>query len=328
MRNRFGFIIALLFISLCLINENYASFKSDSTYIKPFSRKFSARFLFGIKELSFAISNRSSTPKVLYKPNNGVIGGVGVSYRNILLSYYFKISGTQLNNQLYGNTSIEDYQINLTTRFFYISGFHRTYYGFYVSKPYDSYPDWEDGTPNPQRPDIKYSTKGVETIVNLNPNRYSLNASLKLTEQQRRSVFSSLVYASYSYTSISADSSLIPYHLRSSFFDGKGFNQSNFSGWTVMPGISYSLNESRWFFNPMIFSGIGYLHKELLLTNDETIKNNDYYFKISSRLNFGYNGSLFFAGAFIEWNEMFLPEKNLMIKTGNYNIMLMAGVRF
>lgn len=265
---------------------------------------------------------------IVYKPNNGVIGGIGVSYRNILLSYYFNIPGTELDNQKYGKTSIADYQVNLTTRFLYLSGFHRNYNGFYVSKPNQSYPSWEEGMPNPQRPDINYTTKGIETIINLNQNKYSLNASLKLTEQQLRSVFSTLIYANYTITSIRADSSLIPNHLSSAFFGGKQLTQSNFSGWSVMPGLSYNFVRSQLFINPMFFAGIGYMQKELLFVNDGMEKYSDYYFRISSRLNCGYNSKRFFCGIFVEWNEMFLPEKNLMIKTENFNVMLMGGIRF
>ena len=313
-------------ISTCIL------FGADSLFLKPFSRKISTRILFGVKDLSISISNSSklvtSVPTVLYKPNNGIIGGVGLSYGNILLSYYCNVSGTELDKRMYGKTSIADYQLNLTTRFFFISGFHRTYKGFYVSNPNESYPHWEEGMPYPQRSDIKYVTKGIETIISLNPSRYSLNASLKLTEQQLRSVFSTLIYANYFLTSVSADSSLIPSHLRSYFFDGKELYQSNFSGLTIMPGISYSFVRSRWFFNPMFFSGFGYLQKELLFTAQATNKYKDFYFRVSSRLNCGYNSKLFFAGVFVEWNDMFLPEKNLMIKTENFNVMLMLGLRF
>lgn len=331
MRTRYFAIIVLAFL-LFDYNITFAFFRSDSLYLKPFTRNMSARLLIGVKELSLSISNNSSlissAPKVIYKPNNGAIGGVGVSYGNILISYYFKVAGTQLSDQKYGATSIADYQVNLTTRIFYFSAFHRSYNGFYVSRPSESYPNWSDDMPYPQRPDIKYATRGIETIVNLNPHRYSLNASLKLTEQQLRSVFSPLIYASYSLTSVSADSSLIPSHLQSLFFEGNEIHQSDFSGWTLMPGVSYSLVKSKWFFNPMIFSGIGYLHKEIHFENDGSIKNSDYYFRIGSRLNCGFNSKFFFSGVFIEWNDLFLPEKNLMIKTENFNVMLMVGLRF
>ena len=332
MEMKFFRFIILILLFFGFTNILSASLKTDSLYIKPFQRKISARVFIGIKELSIAISSsskfNSSDPKIIYKPNNGVVGGVGVSYRNILISYYYKVSGTELNSRLYGKTSIADYQINLTNRFFYISVFHRNYSGFYVSKPYQSYPNWEAGTPNPQRPDIKYTTRGIETTVNLNPSKYSLNTSLKLTEQQLQSVFSTLVYANYSLTTINADSSLIPSHLSSSFFDGKKLIQSDFSGWTVMPGLSYCFARNQWFFNPMFFAGIGYIKKELLFANDGEEKYNDYYFRISGRLSCGYNSKLFFAGAIVEWNEMFIPEKNLMIKTENFNVMLMCGIRF
>ena len=332
MKNRSIIIFALLFLLLGFSSNSFAIFKPDSLYIRPFSKKISTRLLFGIKELSFAISSNSnlSNPgsRVIYKPNNGVIGGVGVSYKNILLSYYFKIPGTELNSRLYGNTSIADYQLNVTTRYFYFSGFHRTYSGFYVSRPYQSYPNWEEGMPNPQRPDIKYTTKGIETIINLNPSKYSLNASLKLTEQQLQSVFSMLIYANYSLTSIGADSSIIPSHLSSLFFDGKKLIKSNFSGWTVMPGLSFNFVRSKWYINPIFFMGIGYMQKELLFVNYEDINYKNYYIRISSRLNCGYNSKRYFAGVFVEWNEMILPEKNLMIKTENFNVMIMGGFRF
>ncbi len=325
---RLGVIVFLLFV---LPNSIFASMSSDSLYIKSFLDKISTRVFVGVKELSIAISNSSklrSVNSIIYKPNNGIVGGVGISYRNILISYYFKIPGTELDVNKFGNTSINDYQINLTTRFFYFSIFNRTYDGFYVSKPSKSYPDWEDGMPYPQRSDIAFTTKGIETIINLNPKRYSLNASLKLTEQQLLSVFSGLIYANYSLTSVQGDSSLIPGHLQSSFFDGKELYQTNFSGWTIMPGISYILIKDKWFINPMIYVGIGFSQKELLFADNESSNYNDYYIKVNGRLNFGYNSKRFFAGALFEWNETFLPEENLMIKTENFNAMLMLGIRF
>ena len=313
MKIKFVSFIVLVFTILTSFNSSAIVFKTDSLYIKPFPKKFSARILFGVKELSISIRNSSllanSTPKVLYKPNNGIIGGFGVSYKNIVLSYHFNVATSEISNRKFGKTSIADYQLNLTTRFLIISGFHRTYQGFYVSDPSESYPSWEKGMPYPQRPDIKYVSKGIETIVSLNPTRYSLNASIKLTEQQLRSVISPLFYANYSWTSLSADSSLIPSHLQGSFFDGKELNQSKFSGWTLMPGISYGLVKSSWFINPMLFAGFGYLHKELLFTSRETYRYKDYYFKVSSRVNCGYNSKKYFAGVFVELNEMFLSEK-------------------
>lgn len=332
MRSKRFSAVAVFIVLICFSGDAIAGFKSDSLFLRPFSRKISTRLLFGMKEFSFSISNsknlRNSVSKVTYKPNNGIIGGVGLSFGNILLSYYFNVSGTEPSSQDYGKTSIADYQLNITTRFFYLSAFHRTYTGFYVSKPDESYPEWNASMPYPQRSDISYYTKGIETIINLNPNKYSLNASIKLTEQQLRSVFSTLVYANYTLTNIIADSSLIPTYLQPSFFEGKSLYQTNFKGWTVMPGISYSHVIKKWFFNPMFFAGCGYLHKELLFLDQEAKNYKDYYFRISARLNLGYNGRRFFAGSFVEFNQMFLPEEGLMIKTGNFNVMLMVGYRF
>ncbi|NVO11134.1 MAG: DUF4421 family protein [Bacteroidales bacterium] len=332
MKKSFFTIISLIFIFLVTSNVAYASFKVDSLYIKPFSRKFSTRILFGVKELSISIKSSSKlmskSPSVILKPNNGFIGGVGVSFRNILLSYYSNVSGTELNDSRYGKTSISDYQVNLTNRFFYISGFHRTYKGFYVSNPKESYSGWTEEMQYPKRSDIDYTTKGIETIINLNPKKYSLNASLKLTEQQLRSVFSTLLYANYSLIDVSADSSLIPFQLHDYFFEGKQLYQTNFSGWTIMPGISYNLAKSKWFFNPIFFAGLGYMKKELLFVNQGYEDYEDYYFRFNFRLNLGYNSKAFFAGTFVEWNEQFLPEKNLMIKTENFNLMFMLGYRF
>jgi len=332
MRNRHFVTIALILFLLTSSNFTFANFKSDTLFLKPFSHKFSARILFGIKEFSISISSSSkrsnSSPKVIYKPNNGVVGGIGLTYKNILIGYYFNISGTELNNREFGKTHIADYQVSLTNRFFYISGFHRTYNGFYVSKPYESYPGWKEGMPYPQRKDIIYNTKGIETIINLNPSRYSLNASLKFTEHQIQSVLAPLVNFNYSNSMVKADSSLIPLHLSGYFFNEKELYQTNFSGWTLMPGLSYSFVRNRWFFNPMLFTGFGYLKKELLFKDQNSEKYKASYFRINSRLNYGYNGKNFFTGIFFEWNEMFLPKRNLMIKTENLNLMLMLGLRF
>jgi len=331
MGNRFSKII-LLIIILGFTNNSFAFFRPDSIYFRPFSHKFSVRALVGIKELSISISNSStllgSASKILYKPNNGLIGGVGVSYRNILLSYYFNVPGTELDHDKFGKTNINDYQLSMTTRLLYLSGYHRTYSGFYVSKPNESYPNWDFSQPYPQRPDIKYVTKGVETILNLNPRRYSLNSSLKFTEQQLLSVLSPLIYANYNLFNVSADSSIIPSHLQSNFFNGRKLYKTSFKGWAVMPGLSYNFIKNKWFINPIVFAGIGYMHKDLFFENNGIDKFNDYYFRMSIRLSYGYNSKNFFMGALAEWNELYLPEKNLMIKTENLNLMVVLGFRF
>jgi hypothetical protein len=330
MRNCYLSILSLIVIILTSSNIACAGLKSDTLFLKPFSQKISTRILFGHKGFSLSIGSKlpSSLAKITYKPNSGIVGGVGITYRNILIGYFFNVSGTELNDRKFGKTHISDYQLNITNRFFYISGFHRSYRGFYVFNPNESYPDWKEGMNYPQRKDIEYVTKGFETIINLKPRKYSLNASLKFTEHQLRSVLAPLVYASYSYSMVSADSSLIPSHLSSSFFDGKELLQINFTGWTLMPGLSYTYVNGKWFFNPMIFSGFSYLQKDLRLKDLDSENYKNYYFRVSSRCNFGYNSKKFFTGAFVEWNEMFLPEKNLMIKTESLNLMLMFGFRF
>lgn len=325
-----AYIFCLLFI--VAFNGQAMFFKPDSLYLKAFPLKFSVRTIAGFKEFSITISNNSKVAnqiqRISYKPNNGLIGGIGVSYKNVLLSYYFQVKGTEMSEERFGKTSINDYQINLTTRYLFLSGYHKTFNGFYVAKPKESFPEWVEGEPNPMRSDISCTTKGVETILNLNPNKYSLNASLKLTEQQIRRVFSPLIYANYSSFSVSGDSSLIPSHLRNSFFEGNELFKSEFKGWSLQPGVAYGFIINKWFVNPMVFAGFGYLQKDLFFSNQVTRNYKDYYFRLSAKLNCGYNSDFLFSGIIIDWSEMFLPEKNLMIRTENFNIMLMAGFRF
>ncbi|MHC1704462.1 MAG: DUF4421 family protein [Tenuifilaceae bacterium] len=332
MSSRYFAFIFLIFLSFIVVDSQATIFKPDSLFLKPFPKKISVRTMVGIKEFSIAISNsqdiRSQAQRITYKPNNGLIGGIGISYKNLLVSYFYRIPGTELNTNRYGTTTIVDFQINLTTRYVHLSGFNKTFDGFYVAKPKESYPAWEAGTPNPLRSDIKFQTKGLETIISFNPRKYSLNASLKFTEQQLKSVFSPLLYANVTYIGVKADSSLIPSHLKDLFFDGKELIKSDFSGWTLQPGVAYSFVRNNWFFNPMVFAGFGYLQKDLIFSNQAVEEYKDYYFRVSTRLSCGYNGRLFFYGVLLDWNEMFLPEKNLMIRTENFNVMLVAGFRF
>ena len=95
-----------------------------------------------------------------------------------------------------------------------------------------------------------------------------------------------------------------------------------------MPGLSYSFIKNKWFVNPIIFAGVGYMQKDLYFSNDGVDKYGDSYLRFSARLSYGYNSRKFFMGALFEWNEMFLPEKDLMIKTENLNLMVVLGFRF
>lgn len=325
------FVVIVVAIFGC-IESVYSNVRSDSLFIRPFSSKISARALIGIKEFSIEFNNssklRSSNPDVTYKPNNGLVGGIGISYRNTLISYYFKIPGSESSKREFGNTNISDFQVNLTTRFFYFSLFNRTYTGFYLSNPSNSYSEWREGMPLPQRSDIISDALGAEAIVNLNPRRYSLNASLKLTEQQIRSSFAGLIYANYTLSDVEGDSTLIPSQVKVTYFEGDELIKANITGWTVMPGISYVFVRGRWFFNPIFFTGIGYAVKELHFVNNSSEDYHDYYIRINARLNCGFNGNNIFGGVHAEWNKMFYPEEDFIIKTENLNVMLMFGIRF
>jgi len=323
-----------LFFTACIVlfGLNAIAFKSDTLYIKPYRSHFSLRLYSGLKELSFKIYNGKSDDnaidRIIYKPNNSVVCGVGFSIKNLLLSLTTKLPGTDLRSDRFGKTDISDYQLNLTLRYLHISLYHRYYDGFYISNTSKIDPDFANIGIRIIRPDVNYLTKGFETIVSLNPKRYSLNASFKMTEQQVRNVWAGLVYANITSVNISGDSTLVPYNLQSNFSSQDLMKKGDYFGGAIQPGITYSYTFGKFFINPMFFAGLGYIQKKIYIVGNGFNEYNDIYFRMSSRINFGYNSNWFFTGFTIEWNNSFLPNRNLSINTSNFNVMMMGGFRF
>ncbi|GEM_PF-2245527 len=333
MMNRIQLLsIALLLIVAC----QHASAMHpgiDSTYIKPYPKFFSFRANLGIKEFSIGIKDKTENGEtkhtVIYKPNNGLIAGVGFSFRNILLNFHVKVPNTELNPGRYGTTNIVDYHINITHRFIYLSAHHRWFNGLYVSNPELVDNSWTSDQPYPQRTDIAYTSRGIETIINFNPHRYSLNASLKATELQVRSAWSVLLYGNYLDLSVKGDSSLVPLNTSRANHEDSGIVGAQFSGFSVQPGVAYMKVHEKFYISPMVFAGTGIQTKTLrTAVGLGQTYSNSLSFRLGAKLNAGYNGNRYFACIQFDWNNNLFPDSEITFKAGSYSINLFAGFRF
>ncbi len=320
-----------IIILISFLGFNGLALKPDTLYVVPFKQRFSVRIYTGVRELSFIIANgnKSGTnEKISYKPNNGVVSGIGFSVNNLLINFTTKLPGTEQDINRFGKTDIVDYQLNLTLRYLHVSLFQRNYSGFFIANSSAVNPDFTNLNSKIIRPDINYQTNGFETIYSLNPRRYSLNASFKMTEKQVKNVWAGLIYANYSSINISGDSTLIPFSIKSSFNDQDFLYKGSYLGGAIQPGVTYSFTKGNFFVNPMFFAGIGYVQQKIFVVGDGINKYNNIYFRLSTRVSSGYNGRWFFGGFVLDWNNSYLPARSLTIKTGILSVMFLGGFRF
>ena len=322
-------LILLFLMFLCGLKVN--AFKPDSLFIKPYNTLFTVKLFTGIRDISFnirdEIRDNSEKNRLTFKPNVGMTGGVGFSVRNLMLSFSSSLPGTERDITRYGETHATNYQLNLTMRFIHLSMFHRRYSGFFLSNFEKNYPD-QFSPVLKMRPDITYNTLGAELIYSLNPRRYSLNASFKMTEKQVRNVWAGLIYANIASISIDGDSSFVPSVISSYFPNSNQLFRGNYFGWSIQPGITYCFVRRNWHVNPMVFSGVGYANKKVHYFEDGVEEYNDFFFRFSAKIFVGYSFKKFFTGLSFDLNNAFIPEKKLMIRTGNMNLIYSVGFRF
>lgn len=331
-RRRLVILIITCITPLCASAYDLNLFKVDSLFIKQYPWKYSVRFFSSTRIVNFGFNNgfEAGTPdtKVVYEPNNIFALGASVSYRNLVLSYAWSTPFSLRRARLYGETSIRDFQLNITQRIGVLSFYYRNFKGFYIANAAEIISSWVKGSPHPVRPDADFSTLGGSILVNLNPKRYSLNAAIKQTELQVKDAWSLLVLAEYSDNSFSGDSSLIPYTVKDNFFSGEPINRVSYKGVGLMPGVSYYVGLRSFFLNPMVFVGPGYFEKGYKHSQSNSSYEKDFSLKTSVRLYSGYNYKRYTMGLVFNHDQTFIPDGHFSFRSGVIYMSFSAGVRF
>ena len=173
-------------------------------------------YIYGINKFSnfqFKENGQHNDSILRYKPNGNFNLGAGFSYKWLGIGAAFNLGFINNDEELKGNTSSLDLQVDIYSKRFITNVNLQSYQGYYWSNPEAFYPEWNKIDSLVVRPDISTITLGVNGIYIFNHNRFSFKAAYQYSERQLKSAGSMLLGVRFSLYGIGADSSFIPPHL-------------------------------------------------------------------------------------------------------------------
>lgn len=194
--------------------------------------------------------------------------------------------------------------------------------GYYLSNTKDFDPDWTNGQPYTQFPQLVYSNYEGITGYNFNPN-FSVAAAATQSARQLRSAGSFIPIALYRYYKIDDKTALTGNQTsqRSNNFEfllGAGYH------------YTYVLKEA-FYISAGATPGVGFVYSRLFTRSvAETIRStqNNAIFRLSGRAGIGYNGPRFFIGAYMRFSVSDYKEEGTQAIVNNDRITLQGFIGY
>lgn len=245
-----------LLIILSTLTLPLASFgRTDSLYVQNYKQKLTLSGFLG-REFAFIIVN-SPTEELSYLPNNPLKLGLGLSWKNTILSVAGGYGFDFMRDWKKGKTESLDLQYHHYDRKFIFDFYAQHYKGFYMEE--------EDRPENDIElcPDLVFRQLGLNAHYVFNNKRFSYKAAYVQNEKQVRSAGSFLLGGGVSWTRIDSEGSFL-YNERSSLDNFQfGVDIGYAYNWVVNP---------RWLINGSITGGIRFGSEKISTFGKEKLK--------------------------------------------------------
>jgi hypothetical protein len=210
-RRRTTQIFLLAFICLSFgftaMAQQFSRPDHDTSYYRSFKGSLITRLFFSRNYNQIKLDPSAAFPAMTYHANTPLSLGVGVTFRFVSISVSKGLNFLQSDNRK-GKTSSFNLQIHLYKKKWTFDGLAQFYKGYYLGQ---SDLGSVFGPGQYLRPDIRLQTVGMAAYRVLNDTKFSYGAGLSQNAWQLRSAGSFLVGGQAFYTSLSADSALVPY---------------------------------------------------------------------------------------------------------------------
>ena len=254
----------------------------DTLDLKEFSQNFYPYSFTNVKNHNLYFSNfDDSETYVNYTPNSPLYLGVGFDYKWMTFSYAFPLQSKEDKkgsnfNIFYG----------MSRRKFRFSLMYQQYQGFFMEDPTLPGDWWERNDRLPFRADIKdYIVQGTFFYL-FNNRKVSYRSSFLYFEKQLKSAGSFTLGSNFFISGLTADSSLIPSALDSSFGDGVKSQKVLDVNLGVKIGYLYTwVFHKNWHLSAH-FAPALYFNKDRLFTS---ISDQDSLTKVTQSLFFGFD---------------------------------------
>jgi hypothetical protein len=210
----------------------------DTAYVKDYSHILTVRAYSSTKYNKLKLGGLGGTKALIYRPNNQINLGMGVSYRSLTLNLGFGAPFLNKDQGKKGETRYLDAQANIYTKRWATNLFLQRFQGYFLEPYTQAELGWHQQTLYPTRPDLVQYNVGVSTVHVFNNDRFSYRAAFNQDAWQRKSQGSLLVGGYLTYFHLQADSSLVPAVLTGQYDPGLQLRRSGFLD--LGPGVGYA----------------------------------------------------------------------------------------
>ncbi|PIB33944.1 hypothetical protein BFP72_00095 [Reichenbachiella sp. 5M10] len=306
-----------------------ANLNYDPHYIIDYSDKLSIRVLNVIKFSQVLHHDDSTGKSIIYRPNENVNIGFGVSTEWLSLAASFGMPFLNNDNDIFGKTTALDFTSSIYLRKVAIDLLFQFYQGFFLANPQDLIPGYSSSQ-YPTRRDLTTLNMGTSAVYIFNHKRFSYRAAYTQSERQFKSAGSFLAGLYINAYRMEADSSLIPSDLIYAN-PNNDFRDINFYNLGITGGYAYTaVIYHKIYVSASLTIGLGPQIERARATDiregyNRTILDTS----ATAKLALGYNGKRAFGG--VSWYGLATGTKHeneAYLQRSTNNIRLYFGMRF
>jgi hypothetical protein len=278
--------------------KKWFNLKPDTSYVENNQNDLILRFYVSQKYSAQTILDRGEKVHLDYRPSNGYVLGLGFNYKflGINLGTIFPFAQPDISH--YGKTKYLNLQSHLYLRAITVDFYTGYYKGLYLSNSTSVLNPLPAGTDFYARGDIRTYSGGFGVYANLNPTKYSLKATFKQNEWQKRSAGLPMLGLELYWVSSAADSSFIPISaVNRNLFDGTGFNKWRFYTINITGGYAYTfVIRKRFFVTTGLNGSIGVGKFELTPVEGASMDHIRPSISLNQKFGIGYHFDKLFVG--------------------------------
>jgi hypothetical protein len=303
----------------------------DSTgiYIRQFGEYWNLKAISTQKTFTLSLRDKNLKDVTMYyAPNLGAYLGLGIYIFDIGIDVSFRVPPSDVENELYGNSSGTDLQLHMYTRRLGVDLGYQDYKGFYLENPEDFYTGWSQADSLPHKADMEAKSISLGSVYVFNTNRYSFPSIFTHTESQLRSAGSFILSGQFNHSNLSDPVSIVSEVPNNQIDLLDSLYKITSTSLNVLPGYTYNLVIKRTFYLSLSLSaGIGY-ESFAYTTQKKTVRDNSIDLAYVWRVGAGYNGNRLFFGLSGYTNSNETKIEGLTISTSSGFVKVFLGYRF
>ena len=311
-------VLALLFFLFAIP----ANAQRDTTDIKSYADQVMIRANLdtNIESFIFSEGEEGKENQQVFSINNKTKVSLSVDYKIIsaTLSFAPKFFSDNKDNELKGNSSYTDFSFRLFPKRFIQTLYYKNVKGFYIENMQDLFPNWREGDPYMQFPDLRVQSFGGSTSYILNKN-FSAKSIYTQGEWQSKSSGSWVPFLDYDLTVF-----------RNKIDEKKvketqykiGGNIGYFYNWVLGKNVNIS---------PYLALGLGGKFSTYRDAQEDNSRVNAQYLtlRMEGGLHVGYNTDRFLFGGKMNFSAYtYNQTKNQAVENNNMYGLLYIGYRF